>query len=541
MNRADIESFFKTLILGDFEADQNTAGQVVGGLISLIPILDQVLDVRDISGVLFRINKHGGFKHASSDQVVDLGFAAFGAIPEVGSAFKTVFKPLWKQRRAVKGAVNSGAEAIEALLGMRKGGAITWVRKELLGKWAARTQQAVLIGEGALASCIELLEFIATARGWKDWLIPDAIQSMASELLPSLKGMQGGLGKAIERASAEIREFLEDILGEQAAAVLMTVGERAAVASAVPGTRARKGHNAADPKPRGRPPKRQQGKSVQASPESNAGKGRGPVHAAVQVTRKTFQKMAALEKGLIGEHVVDYHEAERLGGNWQHDSTTGQWRPASVAKINRDQRPVNLGLPDLKKVNRPGIDAVWAHNGSYTVTEAKASESIAAAYGFGKYKVKKGIIPDVGRLTSRDHELLHFLLSDASDKAGQGWPVMQMSAKWVEDRAGREGLAPDVAKSLRFRNKNRYLRRVVLVTSEAAGALEHAEALADIHLLKPEGEVHTHSEHGVLREWDASDIEVVERARMSAYKTSGVEQKTSTDDSLQKAGRRKKK
>ena len=537
MNRADIENFFKTLILGDFEAEQNTAAQIVGGLISLIPILDQVLDVRDISGVLFRINKHGGFKQASSEQVVDLGFAAFGAVPEVGSAFKTVFKPLWKQRRAVKGAVNSGAEAIEALLGMKKGGAISWMRKELLGKWAARTQQAALIGEGALGSCIELLEFIATASGWKDWLIPDSIQSMAKELLPSLKDMQGGLGAAIRRASNEIREFLEDILGEQAAAVVMAVGERAAVASAVPGTRARQGRNAADPKPKGRAPKREEPKAVQASPETQGGKGRGPVYTAAQATRKAFQKMASLEKGLIGEHVVDYHEAKRLGGHWQHDNTTGQWAPASTAKINRDKRPVVLSLADLKKVNKPGIDAVWEHNGSYTVTEAKASESIAVAYGFGKYKVKKGLIPDVGKLTNRDHELLHFLLSDASDKADQGWPMMQMSTKWVQNRAPAERL--DLAATAALEN-NQCARRVVLVTSESSGALDHATALADIHLLKPEPERHQHPDHGVLREWSGGDIDTVERARARAHKTKTAAPEASRDTSPAKAGRSKK-
>ena len=107
MSRADVESFFRTLLLGDFDEDQNSAALVVGGLLGLIPILDQVLDARDITGTLYKINRVGGFKSASTEQVVNLGFAAFGAIPEVGSAFKGVFKPLWKERRAAKGAVHS--------------------------------------------------------------------------------------------------------------------------------------------------------------------------------------------------------------------------------------------------------------------------------------------------------------------------------------------------------------------------------------------------------------------------------------------------
>ena len=91
MSRSAVESFFRTLLLGDFEENQNTAAQIVGGLIGLIPVLDQVLDARDITGTLYKVNQAGGFKNASTDQVVNFGFAAFGAIPEVGSVFKGAF------------------------------------------------------------------------------------------------------------------------------------------------------------------------------------------------------------------------------------------------------------------------------------------------------------------------------------------------------------------------------------------------------------------------------------------------------------------
>jgi hypothetical protein len=150
MSRSSVESFFRTLILGDFEENQNFAGQMVGGLVSMIPVLDQVMDVRDIAGALFRINQQGGFRNATTDQIVNLGFAAFGVVPEVGSAFKTVFKPLYKERRAARGAVNGGLQAVERLLGMRKGGAITWVRTKVLGKWVPHTNAAIQKTNAAL-------------------------------------------------------------------------------------------------------------------------------------------------------------------------------------------------------------------------------------------------------------------------------------------------------------------------------------------------------------------------------------------------------
>lgn len=537
MMRTDIDSFFRTLLLGDFDEHQNTSAQLVGGLISLVPVLDQVMDARDITGALFRINQRGGMQHASTDQLVNLGFAAFGAVPEIGSAFKTVFKPLWKERRAAKGAVHGGMDAVEQLLGMRKGGAMAWIRNELLGKWSARTQAAIGAVNTGLASCITLTEFMAHAGGWKDWLIPDPIQAMARELLPSLKQMQSQISSALQRASNEIREFLQDLLGEQTAAVVMAVGQRAAIASAVPGTRSRSGHNAAAAKPQGSVPARQPQRQIQGKDEANAQRGGGPVHTAVQRTARGLKDLAAREKGLIGEHVADYHEARRLGGAWPHDRTGGAWSPLAVRKLNVDKRPVNLSLQDLPKVNRPGIDAVWEHQGRYTVTEAKASASIAAAYGFGKYKEGKGIIPVVRGLNP-DQQLLHYLLSDSSDKGGVQGPLMQMSKAWVEDRSRREGLQPSVATSLSERNAARFSRRVVLVTFEAEGAVEHAEALGDAHLGKTAAQMHSHTDHTVTREWEAAAIDAVEAARVRAHEAKRAA--SAPTQPVPQAGRRQK-
>lgn len=98
---SSIQKFCKDLILGDFESEPSNAAMIVGGLISMIPVFDQVMDVRDVVGMIYRINNKGGFKNATPDDCVDLALAAFGCIPEVGSLFKTAIKPIWKERKAV--------------------------------------------------------------------------------------------------------------------------------------------------------------------------------------------------------------------------------------------------------------------------------------------------------------------------------------------------------------------------------------------------------------------------------------------------------
>jgi hypothetical protein len=515
MNRKDVESFFRTLLLGDFEENQSTAGAIVGGLVGLIPILGQVMDARDITGTLFNINKQGGFDKARPDQLVNLGFAAFGAVPYVGDAFKLVFKPFYKQRRLARGAVHGGLEALEKLLNLGKGGALTWIRKELLGKWALRVNQMIQEVNNALELTIQLMEFLASAGYWKDMLIPSSIQALAKEMLPHMKALRGTLNAPLQRAGNEIRLYLEDLLGEQRASWVIAAGGRAVQASAVPGTRARTGHNAANPKPKGRATPTHPPTLVGKSNRTQAVKGQGRVKAAIQVTSKAFRELGRLEKGLVGEHMADYHELKRLGGKWPHDKSSGRWSPETIKKLNADKRPVNLSLIDLPKMRETGIDAVWEHGGRYTVVEAKARETIFAMIATVKSLTTKALVPAQFRALSTDLQNLWLLLAVNNDVTGQGSPLVQMSVPWVQSRAPAESLSVGAESAIRARTN---ARRVLLVTLESNGVPDHGQALADIHMGIAEAKVHPHLDHGISREWNAVEIDKVVNARDAAHR-----------------------
>jgi hypothetical protein len=499
--RSQIEGFFRTLILGDFEDQPNTPAEIIGGLISLIPVLDQVMDVRDIAACLYRINHQGGFDKATPEQVVNLGFAAIGAVPEIGSVFKTVFRPLWRERHLARTAVNGGVEAIEAMLGMKKGGAIRWIREALLGPWGARTQQAIVLVNQALDACIALLDFLANASGWKDYLVPDAIQDLARAMLPGLKAMRGGISATMQRASAEIEMFLKDLLGEQAARIVMDTGQRAIAASAQPGSRSRQshGHNAAAVPVRGGELPRQGQHRTQAQQTAHTERGAGSSHKAAQRTRQVFGKIAHMATGLVGEHMVDYAELQRLGGSFPHDQDRRFPAAAAVAKLNCDKRPVNLSLEDLRKVPHQGIDAVWGHQGAYTVTEAKARGSVYALEVMAGRKAPK-------QLKTLDDKLLHLLLSTSAQEEGDGKTLVQMSRAWVRARVGHEGLSDEALVQVR---SDRCDRRLVLVTFESGGAVAHAQALSEMELGVPASEALAHAEHGVQKVWGKAAIDRV--------------------------------
>jgi hypothetical protein len=132
-----------------------------------------------------------------------------------------------------------------------------------------------------------LTEFLATA-GLEELADPQ-LGTGLKELLPQIKALKGTVNEPLQRASNEIKEFLIDLLGEQGAAVAMAITANVAVASAVPATRTRGGHNAADPHTKGQVPAREGEHKVGAS-DRDAQRGKGSTHSAVARTLRKIGK-----------------------------------------------------------------------------------------------------------------------------------------------------------------------------------------------------------------------------------------------------------
>ena len=85
----DKSSWIWGMLKGDFNKNPTMSQIIVSGLISMIPVVDQVCDVRDLIANLIDLSKENG---KSSDNYKALALTAFGVIPEIGSAVKTIVK-----------------------------------------------------------------------------------------------------------------------------------------------------------------------------------------------------------------------------------------------------------------------------------------------------------------------------------------------------------------------------------------------------------------------------------------------------------------
>lgn len=403
----DISKFCSDLILGDFEAEPGNAAMIVGGLVSLIPIADQVLDVRDMSGMIYRVSRKGA-ANCTKDDWVDLSLAAFGCIPELGSLFKTIVKPLWRRRNVLKGSMR-GEAFISAMLGKAKGKAITFIKTL---DWAGNTQLAIQQMDTALTSCDQLLGELEKSRWW----VPDSLEGLARDLRPGLKSIRGPLHTGIQQGIEALRKFVTELIGEdgyRVAQMAVAAASSSSPASRRSGSQASRGsggsakksqqsHPAAkERKPASRPAapaENQQAKHKQQQDTNRqqAERGNGPTTNASRNTRLDWKKLDFGYKALIGEHMADYyHMSVHAAGAWKHGRVLGRHPDAiwtgnkrlvnANNKTDDDTTPTEIVPEHLSRTYSKGVDAIWSMGDKvFHFVEAKARESAGALYGMSQ-------------------------------------------------------------------------------------------------------------------------------------------------------------
>lgn len=215
------------LIQGDFNKDQSVSQLAVNTLLGLIPIVDQVLDVRDlISGVKDIIEfycEEESQQQAHEDVLglsyetwlwISLFIIAIGCIPEVGSAVKGVLKGLIRfLQDATKKAANLSPAQLrriwEELLkilnhfGINQGNAHQWL-KQMPGKLSGWMDEAAVKIKAALDSVrvmMEKTEEYARRFGGKKLPFVGEILSaeQAQQIIARVRKYKDAIAKAYNR------------------------------------------------------------------------------------------------------------------------------------------------------------------------------------------------------------------------------------------------------------------------------------------------------------------------------------------------------
>ena len=421
----DAIEFLEDLIMGDFKENPSNMSIIANAVIGLIPIADQVLDVRDVAGMVCRIAKNGP-ANCTVDDWVDLSFAAIGCIPEVGSLFKGVFKPLWKSRKVVKKIDAKTWSSIDRMLGMSKGSSIKYLKAF---PWAKRKAEALQQLNDAFVGLDQLLAFLSEPRWW----VPDNLELLARKMRPLVKQVREPIKKGFDLGFKAMQDFVIDMIGEEgykvvkaAATIALSTGNnpknkhekskvklvnsnsksqktgkttaskstaKQSTTSKIPDKKVtqQKTTKQTDQKKQGTDhkvdakkveadkkkaevKKRADHDKVNGNERQNVEKGKG---TQTNATKKTLRELPQFNNilGFMSEHIVDYFCATEFkwGTDWaKHDEgVNGKWlkglpNSTNVGKLNNRKR--KQSLLSIVDVNGQGIDSVWrvsesnAHN-----------------------------------------------------------------------------------------------------------------------------------------------------------------------------------
>lgn len=187
-------------LAGDFNEDPSMGQIVLGTVITLIPIVDQAGDVRDIVAALKKLiaDKRYDDKWVWFDLVITI----IGCVPEIGTAIKGVAKAIVK--KGLKGLELAGV--LKRLNWIGKGNAVQWLKKlaeELPqhGKNAAKKIKEIL---GNLTSQLERVKKFVSEK----------VVKQIDEMLESIKEVRKRVDKQVDEIINDFKKRLEDILSD---------------------------------------------------------------------------------------------------------------------------------------------------------------------------------------------------------------------------------------------------------------------------------------------------------------------------------------
>lgn len=443
--------------------------------------------------------------------------------------------------------------------GLKKGGALKYLKAF---PWGARKAQALQNVMLALDQVDSLLEYLSVSRWW----VPDDLENLAKRMRPLVKQAKDPIKKGFNQGFDAMHEFIVDLIGEDgyrvvAAATTAAVstnnkskanaeksnlihnqkqtrkdGGKFSGAGASGSFEKSKTPKKTNTKQNAKSNKEQKATSVKNQKEKlsqseqakhntvsdknrqDVQKGTGTRTTATKYTIDKIGNFTNKLKGILGEHMADYH-CQQIKGWGKETAKHDNPNAINSHKLNDGGQMVQLF--ELKSRGR-GIDGVWKTNSGkpYAIIEAKFSENPIKSLGelLNDAKDKNGA--DMSSSTedstgtkqkNKKKKKNNQNKSNTPDIGGErsrqtNGKVMQMSHNWIQTRLRSTRLVLNdlFAKEDLLSDTNKVYKRLVLFFSVPQVA-SHLTALAQ----KASGEKVNHDihiAHEVTFEWGDAAI-----------------------------------
>lgn len=185
---------------GDFNENPSTGQIVTNAVVTMIPVVDQVADVRDIVANLKLLVWDKRYNEFFP--WLALFFTLIGLIPVLGSALKGVLKTIWKGAKL--------DEVLRVINWFMKDNGVKWLKTLKDGKLAEYADEAAKIGHDVFDAVIEKLD------GLKRYL-PDGMRDAHTELdgtLATLRLVKGEINGWFANIANKMSERIGKTLDE---------------------------------------------------------------------------------------------------------------------------------------------------------------------------------------------------------------------------------------------------------------------------------------------------------------------------------------
>ena len=178
------------VLQGDFNENPTATQTLVGGLITMIPVIDQIADVRDVIACLLMLADEEDDNN--NDAWISLVITLIGIIPVFGSAIKGVFKLLWKHTETTVDVV------LALLRKLGYGDPVKFLRELDWSDLARQSREAFHEAVGRMQAVLEWLTDSAPAR----WALDD-------DTLKGLRELHARIQRLASQADARIDEAID--------------------------------------------------------------------------------------------------------------------------------------------------------------------------------------------------------------------------------------------------------------------------------------------------------------------------------------------
>ena len=208
-NMEDIEYIFG-FVSGDFNKNPTVAQVIVGGLISMIPVADQVCDIRDLLASVIILSDE---KQRTAENWTGLALVGIGVIPFFGSVFKTIAKLIISKVIKTKDELFKAIEQLESYsrkLGYKPfwgDNPERWLKTK---PWAEIATNAKQVLNQYLVKLQSLLEMYGSRNTAK----MTGFDGLADKYAASLKSIMAQVGQYIDDLCRQVENACHEIMGQ---------------------------------------------------------------------------------------------------------------------------------------------------------------------------------------------------------------------------------------------------------------------------------------------------------------------------------------